>query len=91
MHERMKKDCPCDICIPPLLSENKETFDVFMQCQNQVIMSGSGNVVDINFVAIKVMLDLYKIENQQNVFDKIVKVFHHFLAEDREKNKNKGK
>ena len=75
----MKKEPPCDICIPPLMDENKDAFNIYQKCQNQIIMSGSGEAIDLNFHSIGFLLDLYDIQNKRRVFEKVLTVFQHFL------------
>ena len=47
-----------------------------MLCRSQVLLTGMGEVIDLNLVAVKTIMDLYKIKDQQMVFEKIYKVFH---------------
>ena len=86
IYKKKKVEPPCEECIPELFPENKDAFDVYIKCQNQTLQS-NGGVIDINFVAINVILDIFEIENKQSVFEKVVTAFHHFLSIDREKEK----
>jgi hypothetical protein len=63
------------------MEENTEASNVYMMVRGQVLMSGMGDVIDLNFQSVKTVMDLYQIKNQQSVFEKIYKVFHHFQAE----------
>jgi hypothetical protein len=50
-------------------------------CRGQIILTGMGEVVDLNFQAVKIVMDLYEVEDQQECFYKVYKTFHHFLKE----------
>lgn len=45
--------------------------------------------VDLDYNAVKVVMDLYKIENQLDCFQRVVKVWHTMAATDRMKQKAK--
>ena len=62
---------------------NQEASNVYMMTRGQLLMSGMGDVIDINITAVKTVMDLYGIKDQQQVFEKVYKVFHHFLTEKR--------
>ena len=52
-------------------------------------MSGAGEIIDLNYTAVNFVMDLHDITNKKEVFQKVTKVFSHFLEEDRKK-KNKN-
>ena len=69
---------PCGKCRVELLENNQEASTIYMMCRGQVITGGMGGVIDLNFVAVKTVMDLYRVKNQQEVLEKVYKVFHHF-------------
>ncbi len=58
---------------------------VYNIVHRQVILSGMGQAVDINQLAIWAVIDRYRIENPIKTFEKVVSVSRHFLNEQREK------
>ena len=61
-----------------MLKENEEAGNIYMLVRGQVLMSGMGDVIDLNFVALKTVMDLYQVTDQQRVFEKVYKTFHYF-------------
>lgn len=68
---------PCGTCRPKLAEENEDAARIFQAVRGQVIAVGE-QVIDLNFVAVKVAMDLYGIERQTEVFEKVRRVFYHF-------------
>jgi len=52
-----------------------------METRNQFITAGMGQVVDISIPAIKIVMDLYGIEDQKRCFRKVKAAFHHFMKD----------
>jgi len=51
-----------------------------MMVRGQVIIQGEcGQVTDINHLAIWAAIDNYKVIARTEVFEKVQKIFHHFL------------
>jgi hypothetical protein len=71
---------PCDTCLPELLPENSEVARVYLAVQNQILVS-MGQIIDINHVAIKTIMDLYGVIDQRRCFERVVALFHYFLEE----------
>ena len=73
---------PCGTCRVDLMPENEEAARVFQRVRGQVIAVGmEGKVIDLNYPAVKMVMDLYGVKNQKDCFEKVVRVFHHFLKE----------
>jgi len=87
IHENKLEDTPCYKCIPEVLDENKDALRVYLMARNQIISVGMGGIVDISFEAVKFIMDLYEIENQRIVFEKVLGVARYFINEENEKNK----
>ena len=68
------------------MDENKDALDVYLMIQNQLIIAGmNGVILDVDFNAIKFILDLYDIANKKIIFEKVIKVARHFINEDNKK------
>lgn len=78
---RLKGMPDCSICLPPLLKENEEALMVYSRCHNQVVTAAMGEVIDINLASVKLIMDLYGVENQKECMEKVVSVFHKLLAD----------
>ena len=76
------EDPPCDRCRPRLFPENEDPARVWEKVQNQVIIT-MGEVVDINHVAVKTVMDIYNVKNQRQCFEAVLDLFYVFLEEDR--------
>lgn len=73
---------PCGTCRVDLLEENEEAAEVYMTARRQYVTRGmEGRVVDIDFNALKVVMDLYGVRDQRRCFEAVRGVFHHFLRE----------
>lgn len=67
------------------MPENKEALEIYSLVCNQMIVSGFGEPIGIDFKAIKIVLDLYEIDNQPECFKKVVTVARHFIKAGQEK------
>lgn len=72
---------PCVSCIPPLMPENADAMKVYLMVRNQVITVGMGEVVDLHFPSVKMVMDLFSIEDQRVCFEKVTFLFHEWLKE----------
>ena len=72
---------PCATCWVDLMPENADAAKVYMICQNQFITAGMGQVVDISIPAVKIAMDLYRVQDQKKCLSKVQAVFHLFLKE----------
>ena len=55
---------------------------IYRAVRNQVVtvFNGERNVViDLNYPAVKMVMDLYGVKNQRECFEKVLGTFHHFL------------
>jgi len=66
--------------MPEVLPGNEEVLNVYMLVKGQHIMGFNGPV-DINIIAIKTVMDLLGIEDQQNVFNRVYKIYNHVMSE----------
>lgn len=73
------KEPNCDECIPKVMPENKEVFDLFIMVRNQHIMS-FGGPIDLNFNSLKVAMEAMGIENTKETFNRVHKLYHTSLA-----------
>lgn len=77
---------PCEECWVDLAEENEEAARIYQIVRGQIITRFNGqadDVIDLNYQAIKVVMDMYNVKNQRAVFEKIRKTFYHFLNEGR--------
>ncbi len=76
---------PCETCRVELMEDNREAAQLYMLCKRQVITAGETNeIIDLNYITVKTMMDLYGVTNQKRVFESVLKVFYHFLSKERE-------
>jgi hypothetical protein len=74
----------------PLRPENEDAFFVFGHVSNQAIFAGMNAVpIDLNYPAVKFIMDLYGIKNQRDCFERVLKLWHHVAKIDRAKRKAK--
>lgn len=91
--ERMPPDTPnCDELCPVearvLLEENRDAVKIYQIVRGQVVTAGEAHeIIDLNYQAVKVVMDLYNVKDQRRVFENVCTVFHHFLAKEREERK----
>jgi hypothetical protein len=71
------KEPPCEKCKPELIKENEEALKIYVICQNQVLMSGFGDIVDLNYNALEFIMSLYNVKNKRECFEKIIKIFRY--------------
>lgn len=81
--EALKKKPDCTKCLPAILPGNEAILSVYNAVQGQVITAGmSGIVIGLNHSAVWKYMEKYEMENQLEIFEKVTKLFHHFLSED---------
>lgn len=81
-------DPPCDNCRVELADENREVAQIFRMVRGQVLTRFNGQydeVADLNFPAVKIIMDLFGVKDQRTCFEKVCRVFYHFLNEKRGK------
>lgn len=83
MYRRRKppEEPPCDRCRVQLTEENDDVIKIYLSTRRQYITAEQGHVVDINLLAVKMMMDLYGIRDQQRCMEKVVWLFHQFIGD----------
>ena len=66
---------PCDDCRPVSLKNNEEAVAIYGIVCNQVKVAGMGDVIDLDYNAIKMIMDLYEVTNQRECFEKVITIF----------------
>lgn len=66
---------PCKTCRVELLEENEEAGPIYEATKTQVIATGFA-VIDINFLAVKGMMELYGVKNQKRCWEKVHWLWH---------------
>jgi len=79
------KRTPCDDCFPEILPDNKDAVFIYLKGGNQVIVAGMGDIIGLNYLAFREMMDAYKIQNQNDCWEKVQIIFREIreLAEER--------
>ena len=86
------EEADCEKCLPKLFLENEDAATVYSQVRNQAIYVGADAIpVDLNFNAVKIVMDFYNIENQADCFQQVLKMWHHVAGiESAKRNKTKN-
>jgi len=71
INKRKGIDPPCDDCNVPLMPENLESVEVFLTCQNQLLMA-PGGVIGMNHMAIYGAMDLYGVKDRLGCMEKVL-------------------
>jgi len=88
MKKKHNQKPDCDNCLPKLFPENEDAIAVYSQVRNQAIYVGMDGIpVDLDYRAVKVVMDMYGIEDQADCFQKVLKAWNHIAATDRLKRK----
>jgi hypothetical protein len=69
-----------------LWEANREAGMVYMQARGQVI-AGMGGAIDLNFTAVKDLMEMYGVMDWKRCWEKVHRCFHVFLKEQRDKQK----
>lgn len=67
--------------MPPIMEENVEATNIYIRVRNQVVTAGMGQIIDLHFPSVQFVMDLYDVKNKKNCFERVLKIFHHFLSE----------
>jgi len=70
--------------LPTLRLENRDAVDIFMICQNQLIMAPLGGAIDINHMAVHEAMRLYRVRDKRTCFEKVLTLANHILPMRRE-------
>ncbi|MDD5353029.1 MAG: DUF1799 domain-containing protein [Candidatus Omnitrophica bacterium] len=73
-------ESPCDTCKPIIMPANQDALRIYALVSNQVIIGGMGDIIGLNYNAVKFIMDLYGIENQRDCFERVVHIFNKILA-----------
>ena len=80
---------PCETCWVDLDNANEEAAEIFGLVQGQIITRHNGQydeIVDLNYPAVKMIIDIYEVKNQLECFEKVKRTFQVMLNKSREKN-----
>jgi len=73
---------PCDVCRVDISEENQESARVYHLVKRQVrTAGGSGEIIDLDYAAVKAVMDILEVQDQRTVFERVTRAFHFFLAE----------
>ena len=73
----------CEKCLPRILPGNEEVLSVYNAVQSQVRTAGmSGITIGLDHNAVWMYMDKYGIGNQLEIFEKVTRLFQHFLSEE---------
>ena len=65
------------------MAENEDAETVYLAVRDQFIMSPAGPV-SINQMAVHAAMDMYEVEDRVGCFEKVLKLYGHFLKKDQE-------
>lgn len=85
------KEPPCKTCKVEPLKENEQAGLVYMLVRNQVILSPSGEIVDLNINAVNAVMDIYDVKDKKGCFEKVLRLFYHFQEQNKNRNKEEEK
>jgi hypothetical protein len=64
------------------MSENREAAEVYMMSRSQVILTATGQVLDISIPAVKICMDVLGVKDQRRCMSKVRAAFYHFLKKE---------
>lgn len=70
-------DCREEYCEEELYENNIDAIKVYRLSKNQVIQLNEG--VDLNLLAVKAVMDIYKVKDQEVCLQKVTKLFRYFI------------
>ena len=88
MYKKKGEDPPCDTCMPKVLPENQEVWHIYLRVKNQAIMSMGGPVA-LDYNAVKLIMDMYKVEDQKTCFERVVNLWDRIRSQQAEMEKVK--
>jgi len=63
------------------IEENADAELVYQMAKRQVrIAPGSGQIIDLDYSAVKAIMDIFSVPDQRSCFIKVARSFHHMLA-----------
>ena len=78
------EDPPCEKCRVELKKDNEQAAFIYRAVRQQIITFHNGQhdiVVDLDYPAVKMVMDLYRVQDQRECFEKVVRTFRHFLRD----------
>jgi hypothetical protein len=78
---------PCESCRVELMVDNEDAARIFQTTRAQCLTRFNGEsdvVIDLNHVAVWAAIDAYGVRDRTGCFERVIRVFHHFLHEKRE-------
>lgn len=79
-------------CFVPLMAENAQAMRIYLICQDQLLRAGmDGRAVAINHLAVHKGMELYKVRDPEDCFEKVLLLSGHFLEEERRQKEGTGK
>ena len=89
--KKKKNQVPdCSKCFPEIMPENEDAVAVYSQVHSQAIYVGmEGVAVDLDFNAVKFVMDLNEVEDKFDCFHKVLMMWHHVANIDNAKRKIK--
>lgn len=84
MAEEYSEDPPCRDCLPEILPANREAVTIWGETRTQVI-AGMGGIIDINILAVKMVMDMHGIRNQRDCMERVRVMFDEYRAAIEEK------
>ena len=67
------------------MEENRDAIRIYMLCQDQLIMAPMGGPIAIDYKAVQFTMDLFKVADRRQCFEKVIYLAREFIARD-----NKG-
>jgi hypothetical protein len=64
-------------------------YELYQLCQNQLIVSGFGDVIALNYSAVISVLNLYEVDDRPLVFEKIIYISRFDIEKLNKKHKKK--
>lgn len=68
---------PCESCYPVPLQNNIAAVQVYNLCANQLIVSGMGEIIGMNYLAIFEVMNLLEIQNRLDCLNRVNVLFAH--------------
>lgn len=78
---------PCEECKVDLNEENQEAAAIYQLVRGQIRTRHNGQydeVVDLDYSAVKMVMDLYGVRDQKEVFEKVRQTFYFFANKARD-------
>ena len=71
--------------------ENADALKIWSLVQDQVIVGGMGVVLGINHIAVWKAIEKYRIRDELDVFEKVIRAFSHVRELERLKEETRGR